>query len=50
MYKAYSPPFGFYKDVDDGKEELEARGGQFWDGRAADLVDQPPSRSPTRSR
>src|SRR5438309_710809 len=23
MYKAYSPPFGFYKDVDDGKEVLE---------------------------
>ena len=22
MYKAYSPAFGFYKDVDDGKETL----------------------------
>jgi cytochrome c peroxidase len=41
MYKTYSPPFGFYKDVDDGKEVLEAKGGQFWDGRAADLVEQP---------
>lgn len=40
MYKAYSPPFGFYKDVDDGKEVLEAKGGQFWDGRAGDLADQ----------
>jgi cytochrome c peroxidase len=40
MYKAYSPPFGFYKDVDDGKEVLEAKGGQFWDGRANDLAGQ----------
>ncbi len=40
MYKAYSPPFGFYKDVDDGKEVLEAKGGQFWDGRANDLAEQ----------
>jgi len=40
MYKSYSPAFGFYKDVDDGKEKLEARGGQFWDGRAATLIDQ----------
>lgn len=40
MYKAYSPPFGFYKDVDDGEEVLEAKGGQFWDGRANDLAAQ----------
>ncbi|MDE3175348.1 MAG: c-type cytochrome [Pseudomonadota bacterium] len=40
MYKAYSPPFGFYKDLDDGKETLEAKGGQFWDGRADDLAQQ----------
>ena len=41
MYKTYSPAFGFYKDVDEGKEVLEAKGGQFWDGRASDLVEQP---------
>jgi cytochrome c peroxidase len=40
MYKTYSPAFGFYKDIDDGKETLEAKGGQFWDGRASDLADQ----------
>ena len=40
MYKAYSPPFGFYKDEDEGENKLEAKGGQFWDGRAADLADQ----------
>jgi len=40
MYKTYSPAFGFYKDVDDGKETIEPKGGQFWDGRASDLVDQ----------
>ena len=40
MYKAYSPPFGFYRDVDDGQEVLEAKGGQFWDGRANDLAGQ----------
>ena len=40
MYKSYSPPFGFYKDEDDGKEVLEAKGGQFWDGRANDLAEQ----------
>ena len=40
MYKGYSPPFGFYKDIDDGKETLEAKGGQFWDGRASDLAEQ----------
>jgi cytochrome c peroxidase len=41
MYKTYSPAFGFYKDVDDGKETVEAKGGQFWDGRASDLIAQP---------
>ncbi len=41
MYKTYSPAFGFYKDIDDGKETLEAKGGQFWDGRATDLSEQP---------
>ena len=41
MYKTYSPAFGFYKDIDDGKETIEAKGGQFWDGRASDLVEQP---------
>ena len=40
MYKAYSPAFGFYKDEDEGKETLEAKGGQFWDGRASDLTEQ----------
>jgi cytochrome c peroxidase len=40
MYKTYSPAFGFYKDVDDGRDTLEAKGGQFWDGRASDLVEQ----------
>lgn len=40
MYKTYSPAFGFYKDVDDGKDVLEAKGGQFWDGRASDLTSQ----------
>ncbi len=40
MYKTYSPPFGFYKDEDEGENKLEARGGQFWDGRANTLVDQ----------
>jgi len=41
MYKTYSPAFGFYRDVDEGKETLEAKGGQFWDGRASDLTEQP---------
>jgi cytochrome c peroxidase len=40
MYKSYSPDFGFYKDIDDGKETLEAKGGQFWDGRAKNLAEQ----------
>ena len=40
MYKTYSPAFGFYKDEDEGKETLEAKGGQFWDGRASDLAEQ----------
>jgi len=41
MYSAYSPPFGFYQEADDGGNALRARGGQFWDGRAVDLVAQP---------
>jgi len=41
MYKTYSPSFGFYKDIDEGQETIEAKGGQFWDGRASDLVEQP---------
>jgi cytochrome c peroxidase len=41
MYSAYSPPFGFYKDADELGGRLRARGGQFWDGRAVDLVAQP---------
>jgi cytochrome c peroxidase len=41
MYMAYSPVFGFDKAADGGTEKLEARGGLFWDGRAADLIDQP---------
>jgi cytochrome c peroxidase len=41
MYMAYSPAFGFAKDEDEGENKLEARGGQFWDGRAGDLVEQP---------
>ncbi|WP_294534230.1 cytochrome c peroxidase [uncultured Rhodoblastus sp.] len=40
MYKAYSPAFGFYIDADGAKPKLEPRGGQFWDGRAADLAEQ----------
>ena len=40
MYKTYSPAFGFYKDIDDGKETVEPKGGQFWDGRAKTLADQ----------
>ena len=50
MYMAYSPAFGFAKDEDEGEDKLEARGGQFWDGRAADLVEQPsgPLMNPAR--
>ena len=40
MYKTYSPGFGFRQDADDPKPKLEASGGQFWDGRANDLVEQ----------
>ena len=40
MYRTYSPAFGFYRDEDDGKVEMKAKGGQFWDGRASDLVAQ----------
>jgi cytochrome c peroxidase len=41
MYMAYSPSFGFYKETENGETKIEAKGGQFWDGRAATLVDQP---------
>ena len=41
MYTAYSPSFGFYKETENGKTKIEAKGGQFWDGRAATLVEQP---------
>ena len=49
MYMAYSPAFGFARDEDEGENKLEARGGQFWDGRANDLVEQPsgPLMNPT---
>ena len=40
MYKSFSPPFGFYKEVEDGKEKISAKGGQFWDGRASTLAEQ----------
>ena len=40
MYKTFNPAFAFYKDMDQGKEVVELKGGQFWDGRAIDLVDQ----------
>ena len=40
MYKTYNPAFSFYKDMDQGKEVVEPKGGLFWDGRAIDLVDQ----------
>jgi cytochrome c peroxidase len=41
MYMSFSPDFGFAKVAEGGKEKLEARGGQFWDGRAANLAAQP---------
>jgi cytochrome c peroxidase len=41
MYMSFSPDFGFAKVAEGGAEKLEARGGQFWDGRAADLAAQP---------
>jgi cytochrome c peroxidase len=41
MYMAYSPPFGFYKEDEDGKPKIVAKGGQFWDGRADTLDAQP---------
>lgn len=41
MYKSFSPPFGFHREkAEDGKEKVVAKGGQFWDGRAADLAEQ----------
>ena len=50
MYKTYSPAFNFYKDVDEGKETLEAKGGQFWNGRASDLASRRRAPSSIRSR
>ncbi len=38
MYMSFSPPFGFVQDEESG--EPVPAGGQFWDGRAADLAAQ----------
>jgi cytochrome c peroxidase len=42
MYASFSPPFGFIDDKDEktGKVEKIPAGGQFYDGRAADLLAQ----------
>lgn len=45
MYASFSPKFGFVLSGEDDPEEGEAaeliaQGGQFWDGRARDLVEQ----------
>ena len=40
MYAALSPPFGFYPATDEGSTGPQPYGGQFWDGRAANLSDQ----------
>jgi cytochrome c peroxidase len=41
MYASFSPRFAFVPEVgDDGQTALTPVGGQFWDGRAADLVEQ----------
>jgi cytochrome c peroxidase len=41
MYASFSPPFAFVSAVgDDGAPALTPTGGQFWDGRAADLIEQ----------
>lgn len=42
LYQAYSPPFGFVRKLNDvtGEPETVPAGGQFWDGRAADLQQQ----------
>ncbi len=44
MYAAFSPKFGFIEDEEKsqetGKTVLVPAGGQFWDGRADDLVAQ----------
>ncbi len=38
MYAAFSPQFSFQKSDED--DAWFAQGGQFWDGRAADLIEQ----------
>lgn len=42
MYASFAPPFGFIdeKDEETGKVEKIPAGGQFYDGRAADLLAQ----------
>ncbi|MGE5388908.1 MAG: cytochrome-c peroxidase [Hyphomicrobiales bacterium] len=42
MYASFAPPFGFIDDKDEktGKVEKIPAGGQFYDGRAADLLAQ----------
>lgn len=41
MYRSFSPAFAFHREKDEeGKEKVVAKGGQFWDGRAADLAEQ----------
>ena len=41
MYASFSPPFAFVPALDDdGAATLTPVGGQFWDGRAADLIEQ----------
>lgn len=40
-YSLFSPAFQFTQEKnEEGKEEWKASGGQFWDGRAADLREQ----------
>jgi len=41
MYALYSPPFSFVTETGaDGTPATSAIGGQFWDGRAATLIEQ----------
>ncbi len=40
MYAAFSPSFQFAEEVEDGVTEFVPNGGQFWDGRADNLVEQ----------
>ncbi len=40
-YASFSPAFAFVTETDeDGKIDIFAQGGQFWDGRAANLAEQ----------